>query len=274
MDKGRSIRLLPDGRDVANARRMGAWDWVLVSLLVGSVAVMFWYESTSDEDLRLVLAYVDLGLVVFFVLEWGWRVMRADHSGRYAARHSWELLGMVPIMAPVPSFLRFLRLFRLVRILRVFGRIGEAMGTWERIAKESSILKIGAVAGSITLGGALLVWALERNVGGSHIDDFETALWWAVVTVTTVGYGDVTPLSPTGRFVAAILMVTGIGTIGLLASSVASVLVTEKQEGTPSAPPAMGGGLTQQLESLAALHERGRLTDKEYEQAKRKVLGG
>lgn len=252
---------------------MGAWDWVLVGLLVGSVAIMFWYEAASDPELRLVLAYIDLALVVFFVLEWAWRVVRADHSGRYAARHSWELLGMVPIMAPVPPFLRFLRLFRLVRILRVFGRIGEAMGTWERIAKESSILKIGAVSGSITLVGALLVWALERNVADSKIVDFETALWWAIVTVTTVGYGDVTPLSPTARFVAAILMVTGIGTIGLLASSVASVLVVDKRE-TTSAPPAMAGGLTQQLESLAALHERGRLTDKEYEQAKRKVLGG
>ena len=259
---------------------MGAWDWVLVGLLAGSVAIMFWYEATTDPGLRRALAYVDLALVAFFVVEWAWRVLRAPAPRRYAAGHAWELLGMVPLVAPVPGFLRFLRLFRLVRILRVFGRIGEAMGTWERIAKESAILKIGAVSGGITLGGALLVWALERNVEGSHIGDFQTALWWAIVTVTTVGYGDVTPLSATGRFVAAILMVTGIGTIGLLASSVASVLVVDKKELATkddlaaSAPPVMAGALTQQLESLAALHERGRLTDQEYEQAKRKVLGG
>jgi voltage-gated potassium channel len=260
---------------------MGAWDWVLVALLVGSVGVMFWYEATTDEGLRSILAYVDLALVVFFVLEWGWRVTRAERSGHYAATHAWELLGMVPLLAPVPSFLRFLRLFRLVRILRVFGRLGQAMGTWERIAKESAILKIGAVAGSITLVGALLVWALERNAAGAHITDFRIAIWWAIVTVTTVGYGDVTPVTDTGRFVAAILMVTGIGTIGLLASSVASVLVVEKEAeeasagmaGGVAAPPVMAGGLTQQLESLAALHERGRLTDEEYAQAKRKVLG-
>lgn len=255
---------------------MGAWDWVLVGLLAGSVGLMFWYEAASNPGLRLALAYVDLGLVAFFVAEWGWRVSRDGAPGRYAARHAWELLGMVPLLLPVPSFLRFLRLFRLVRILRVFGRLGEALGTWERVAKESSILKIGAVAGGITLGGALLVWALERNVPGTHIQDFETALWWAIVTVTTVGYGDVTPLSPTGRFVAAVLMVTGIGTIGLLASSVASVLVTDKKEeaAAPSAaPPAMAGPLTQQLESLASLHERGRLTDEEYAKAKSKILG-
>lgn len=264
---------------MANARRMGAWDWVLVSLLVGSVAIMFWYEATPDPGLRRALAFADLGLVVFFVLEWAWRVVRAERSGRYAAGHAWELLGMVPLLAPVPSFLRFLRLFRLVRILRVFGRLGEALGTWERIAKESSILQIFAVAGGITLVGALLVLALERNDPAAHITDFRIALWWAIVTVTTVGYGDVTPVTDTGRFVAAMLMVTGIGTIGALASSVASVLIVQKNgNGTAgmdtAAPPVMAGPLTQQLESLASLHERGRLTDEEYARAKRKVLGG
>jgi voltage-gated potassium channel len=255
---------------------MGAWDVVLVCLLVGSVAVMFWYEATTDEALKRVLAFVDLGLVVFFVLEWGWRVVRAERAGRYAIGHAWELLGMVPLMAPAPGFLRFLRLFRLVRILRVFGRIGETLGTWQRIAKESNILKIGAVAGSITLLGALLVWVLDRNEPGAKITDFETALWWAIVTVTTVGYGDITPVSDTAKFVAALLMVTGIGTIGLLASSVASVLVVEKEEDEAAAlaPPAMAGGVTRELEGLAALHERGRLTDDEYARAKRKVLGG
>lgn len=265
---------------MAGTRRLGAWDAVLIVLLVGSVALMFWYESTADQPLRRILAWVDLALVGVFLGEWLWRLARAPARGRFALAHSWELLGMVPLLLPVPPFLRFLRLFRLVRILRVLGRLGEALGTWERIARESSVLKIGAVAGGITLAGALLVWALERNAADTHIADFETALWWAIVTVTTVGYGDVTPVTPTGRFVAAILMVTGIGTIGLLASSVASVLVVDKKDedadGAPprpsSAPPAMAGALTDQLQQLSALHLAGRLTDDEYAQAKAKVL--
>ena len=263
---------------MTNEGRLRPWDVVLVLLLVGSVGVMFWYEASDDAGLRRTLELVDLALVAFFVAEWAWRVARAPAKGTFALRHAWELLGMIPLVAPVPGFLRFLRLARLVRILRVFGRLGEALGTWERIAKESSILKIGAVAGGITLVGALLVWALERNEPGTSIDDLRTALWWAVVTVTTVGYGAVTPVTDTGRFVAALLMVTGIGTIGLLASSVASVLVVKKEDAAEDArhamaPPAMAGSFVRDLQALAALRDAGKLSDDEYEHAKRRLLG-
>lgn len=260
---------------MANGGRLRPWDLVLILLLVGSVGVMFWYEASEDAAVRRILEVVDLGLVVFFVGEWLWRVAHAPGKGRFAARHAWELLGMIPIVAPVPSFLRFLRLARLVRIVRVFGRLGEALGTWERIAKESSILKIGAISGGITVVGALLVWALERNAPGTHIDSFRTAIWWAIVTVTTVGYGDVTPITDTGRFVAAFLMVTGIGTIGLLASSVASVLVVKKEDDRAAqavAPPALAGAFVQDLQALAALHDAGKLSASEYEAAKGKLL--
>lgn len=265
---------------MADGGRLRPWDLLLILLLVGSVALMFWYEASQDAALRRTLELVDLGLVVFFIAEWSWRVARAPDKGRFAARHAWELLGMIPLVAPVPGFLRFLRLARLVRIVRVFGRLGEALGTWERVAKESSILKIGAVAGSLTLVGALLVWGLEHNVPGSHIGDFRTAIWWAIVTVTTVGYGDVTPITDTGRFVAAFLMVTGIGTIGLLASSVASVLVTNKgdardaarQASTQHAPPALAGSFVQDLQDLAALRDAGKLTQAEFEAAKGRLL--
>lgn len=266
---------------MAAARPLTAWDVALMLLLVGSVALVFWYESIEGQAQRRALEWIDLGLVVFFVAEWGWRVSRspAGARGRYAARHSWELLGMVPLLAPAPGVLRMLRLVRLVRILRVIGTVGAHLHVWERIARESNLGKIALVSGSVTLAGAALVWLVERNVN-DDLAEFSEALWWAIVTVTTVGYGDITPLTATGRIVAGLLMVVGIGTIGLLASSLASVLVVKKEEDEqaarppPSAPPAMAGQLTEQLQALAALHDRGKLTADEYQRAKAKVLGG
>lgn len=257
-----------------------AWDVVLVALLLGSVGIVFWHSAASDPALRRGLEWLDLGLCAFFVAEWAWRVARAPRRGRFALVHAWELLGMVPIVAPLPAFLRVLRLARLVRILRVFGRLGERLGAWERIAREGSIHKVALASGLITLTGSLLVWLFERD-DNPDLTRYSEALWWAVVTVTTVGYGDITPQSPPGRFVAALLMITGIGTIGLLASSLASVLVADRKDADDAADaaqagsmalPGMVGGLAADLHTLAALHESGKLTDAEYTAAKARLL--
>jgi voltage-gated potassium channel len=265
---------------VANGERSRLWDVTMVILLAASVALVFWYESIDPQANprgREVLEWIDLGLVAFFLLEWAWRVARSrPHAGRYAARNAWELLGMVPLVAPLPAFLRALRVLRIVRILRVFDVVGRRIGAWQRIAKEGSLHKIGLAGATITLVGGLLVWALERDAPGSHIADFSTAMWWAVVTVTTVGYGDVTPVTTMGRFVATILMVTGIGTIGLLASTLASVLVKPGDQRT-SGPSVGSGGVAAadvagELERLAVLRRDGHLSPEEFEAAKRRVL--
>ena len=83
------------------------------------------------------------------------------------------------------------------------------------------VLLIGFV---FVLGAALLVAFLERNADGS-ISDVESALWWAAATVTTVGYGDVTPVTAAGRGVGVFLMFVGIGVFGVLTANVAAFFV-------------------------------------------------
>jgi voltage-gated potassium channel len=258
---------------VAERHALTPWDTLLMGLLVGSVALVFWHDAVVDATQRAVLEWIDLALVAVFVAEWGWRVARSPTPARFAVRHSWELLGMIPLMLPAPGVLRVLRLVRLVRILRVLGRLGEAIGAWERIAKESNLGKIGLSAGGVTLLGSFLVWLLERD-DNPNLAHFSEALWWAVVTVTTVGYGDITPATVPGRVLAGMLMLVGIGTIGLLASSLASVLITQRQDASPSAPPVHGGRLASDLQALSELHRRGELSDEEYRLAKERVLGG
>lgn len=72
-----------------------------------------------------------------------------------------------------------------------------------------------------------LVLLFERNAHGSTIHNFPDALWWAIVTVTTVGYGDTYPVTAAGRGVAVVLMLTGIGLIGVLTATVASFFVQQ-----------------------------------------------
>jgi voltage-gated potassium channel len=72
----------------------------------------------------------------------------------------------------------------------------------------------------------------EHHAHGGNIHDFGQGLWWAVVTVTTVGYGDRYPVTPMGQGVAVVLMLAGIGLIGALTATVASYFVEQKEDAT------------------------------------------
>ena len=97
----------------------------------------------------------------------------------------------------------------------------------ESILRHHSLFRVLiAVAATIFLG-AWLVLLFEERAKGSNIHDYPDALWWAIVTVTTVGYGDRYPITEGGRVVAVILMLIGIGLIGVLTATVASVFIKE-----------------------------------------------
>ena len=97
----------------------------------------------------------------------------------------------------------------------------------ETVLKHHSLFRVLIAAAGTLFLGAWLVLLFEENAKGSNIHSYPDALWWAIVTVTTVGYGDRYPVSAGGRAVAVVLMLVGIGLIGVLTATVASVFVKE-----------------------------------------------
>jgi voltage-gated potassium channel len=97
----------------------------------------------------------------------------------------------------------------------------------EAVLKHHSLFRVLIAAVMTLILGAWLVLLFERNAKGSNIHNYPDALWWAIVTVTTVGYGDRFPVTEGGRIVAVVLMLLGIGLIGVLTATVASVFVKE-----------------------------------------------
>jgi voltage-gated potassium channel len=101
----------------------------------------------------------------------------------------------------------------------------------------------------LVLAGALLVRLLEPKT----FDDFGLAAWWAVTTVSTVGYGDVVPVTPQGRVVGTVLMITGVSMIPLVTSIVVSILSAKRAVAESDAEAQQIAALTAQL---ARIEER------------------
>ena len=97
----------------------------------------------------------------------------------------------------------------------------------EAILKHHSLFRVLIAAAATLMLGAWLVLLFDENAKGSNIHNYPDALWWAIVTVTTVGYGDRYPVTNGGRDVAVVLMLVGIGLIGVLTATVASVFIKE-----------------------------------------------
>jgi len=137
------------------------------------------------------------------------------------------LIDIVTVLATLPELrgLRALRLLRLLRSQRIL-RYSNPFGGIARALEENRLLYVLALSifGTAVLLGGISFYLTEAPVN-PDLDDFADALWWSIVTITTVGYGDLTPMTALGRVVAGTLMVAGMATLALFAGVVGSTLI-------------------------------------------------
>jgi voltage-gated potassium channel len=193
-------------------------------------------------------------LCLVFLVDFSLRLKRASSRRRYFWRHGgiFDLLGCAPGLGlfRFTALLRLCRLSRLVRALRMLRKQRK-----ERLWKDV-LDNRGQYAGFLTLVlaatvlgvASVLVLQAESSAADANIATGGDALWWAVVTITTVGYGDMYPVTPVGRVVGVFVMFAGVGIIGALASIFASILIPQPKE--KADPAAELGAVRAELEAV------------------------
>ncbi len=226
------MRLSVTAREEALNRfeRMTAWPMLILALAIIPLIVVPLVVDLSPTAASSLLA-ADWLVWALFAIEFTVRIVLAPHKGRFL-KHN--VIDAVVVVVPMAQPLRILRSVRVIRVLRI-ARAGTYMA---RGAKEGRTLfsrenfSYAIVITFIALGGtSVLVWAAERDGTNPNIHSLPDAVWWAITTVSTVGYGDKYPVTPEGRAIAVVLMVLGIGLFGLIAATLSSFFVEQQHKG-------------------------------------------
>jgi voltage-gated potassium channel len=164
-----------------------------------------------------------------FVVEYITRLYLVPDRRHFVKTHVLDLLVIaIPVLRPL-RLLRAARALRLVRVVPVLGRgLRDARSIMGRKGLQFTLL----FAVLVVFASAGAETAFEANAKGATIHSFGDALWWAVSTITTVGYGDKVPVTGAGRGVAVVLMLTGIAVFGAVTASIAAFFVeTQRPDG-------------------------------------------
>lgn len=214
-------------------RLLKRMEWPLAVLALLVVPALILEDRTTNPAVRSLCNAINWFVWLAFVSEFMTGLVIAIDRGKYL-RRSWFQLGIILLSPPflVPDALqsarglRALRILRLMRLMRGLAVATIGLRSARRVFHSHGFPYVLCVAGAAIGLGAAGIYLVEQETVKSPAD----ALWWAVVTVTTVGYGDVTPVSGEGRFIALVLMLVGVGVVSVFTATVASFFVDQDND--------------------------------------------
>lgn len=227
----------------ADTRAGRLFDLVLVAMILGSVAVVV-LDSMAAVHARHagVLAALEWAFTALFTVEYLARLACVRHPLRYAR----SPLGVIDLLAVLPTYLavavpglhvlidvRVLRLLRLFRILKLgayvaeFGMLGRALA-----ASRRKILVFMAFVMMVVMIMGTLMYVVEGPENG--FTSIPMSVYWAITTMTTVGFGDITPKSDTGRLIASVMMLLGWGILAVPTGIVSAEFTAQRVRRVPT----------------------------------------
>jgi voltage-gated potassium channel len=187
-------------------------------------------------DLAVSFDTADYVIWALFGFDYGAKLWLAPDRTRFVRTHLVDLAVVaLPFLRPLRALralraLGQLRMLRLLQASRLVAFLGTGIGHARAIIQRKGLHYVAVVVIAIMFASAGLEVAFEAHAKGSNIHSYGDALRWALVTVTSVGYGDKYPVTASGRAVAVVLMITGIALFGVVTASIASYFVEQDQD--------------------------------------------
>jgi voltage-gated potassium channel len=176
------------------------------------------FTDSISESTENILGVIQWVCWVAFAIDLLFGLVTSENKVLYLKRHPLEIASVL---------LPFLRPLRLMRVISFGGLALQKIAVGRQFAIT---LKVAITTVFVAYIAAVQITITERAVEGSNIKNFADGLWWAITTVTTVGYGDRYPTTTEGRLLAVMLMFMGISLVGVITASVAAWFVKMSQD--------------------------------------------
>jgi voltage-gated potassium channel len=229
--------------------RLGRVISIALLLLIATNVAASILETDAElaTDAPTFFEWLERGSIIVFSVEYLLRLWSCTADPRFAGavrgriRMATTPMALVDLMAIAPFYvelllpgsldLRFLRVLRLLRLFRLlrYSRIAEAFATMSRVLQSKRVelavsLAIVIVAMLLAAGA---IYVVERGENGTQFTSIPRAMWWAVETITTIGYGDMIPMTPVGKVIGSLVAFIGICTVALPVGIVSSGFIEE-----------------------------------------------
>jgi voltage-gated potassium channel len=227
------------GRDGRHLAMLGStpllstsWELFIVGVTLLSVLNLALYILPFlSWEVRVVIYVVDVVLTVPLLADFAIRYRRAPERRAYL----WQGRGWLDLVGSLPlPFLRILRLVRVRRMTRPLGRRGlrSIIAMLLREPASGALLGVVLLTFIVMEAGSAIVLVIEAPAAGATITTPSDALWFSYETITTVGYGDVYPVTNAGRIVGAVVLTLGIALFGTFTGYVANAFLSPEREET------------------------------------------